>query len=40
MSDAQSIELFTREPAETNRKRFPLTVGFPFAKGALVLIHP
>ena len=35
MSELQSIELFTREAAEINLQRFPLTTGIPFAKGAL-----
>ena len=35
MPSPQSIELFTRKPAETERRDFPLTVGIPFAKGAV-----
>ena len=35
MAAPRSIEIFTRETAETDRRQFPLTTGLPFAKGAL-----
>ena len=35
MASPPPIDIFTREPAETDRREFPLTVGLPFARGAL-----
>ena len=37
---ASPIELMTREPALVDRKSFPLTMGLPFATGALPVNVP